>query len=96
MRFSPLAAALARGTQLMSTAFTRSAYPIEAAMSSTRDDLVKRLNEALTELHLLWRKERSKSMDVFLRQKIEEYGSDEMLGKLLYDVEHEIHQRKKA
>src|SRR5258705_13641540 len=29
---------------------------------------------------------------VFLRQKIEEYGSEEMLGKLLHDVEHEIHQ----
>ncbi len=84
------------GTQLMRTAFTCSAHKKEAAMSSTRDDLVKRLNEALTELHLLWRKERSKSMDVFLRQKIEEYGSDEMLGKLLHDVEHEIHQRKKA
>jgi hypothetical protein len=84
------------GTHLMSTGFTRSGHKKEAAMSSARDDLVKRLNEALTELHLLWRKERSKSMDVFLRQKIEEYGSEEMLGKLLHDVEHEIHQRKKA
>ena len=65
-------------------------------MSSTRQDLVKRLNEALAELHLLWRKERGKSMDVFLREKIEEYGSEEMLGKLLADVEHEIHERKKA
>jgi hypothetical protein len=65
-------------------------------MSSTRDDLVKRLNEALTELHLLWRNERNKSMDVFLREKIEKYGSDEMLGHLLHDVEYEIHQRKKA
>jgi hypothetical protein len=65
-------------------------------MSSTRQDLVKRLNLALTELHLLWREERSKSMDVFLREKIEEYGSEEMLGKLLGDAEHEIHQRKKA
>jgi hypothetical protein len=35
-------------------------------------------------------------MDVFLREKIEEYGSEEMLGKLLADVEHEIHERKKA
>jgi hypothetical protein len=65
-------------------------------MSSTRQDLVKRLNQALTEVHLLWRDEHSKSMDVFLREKIEEYGSEEMLGKLLGDVEHEIHQRKKA
>ena len=83
-------------THLVSKASTRSGHKKEAAMSSTRDDLVKRLNEALTELHLLWRKEHSKSMDVFLRQKIEEYGSEEMLGKLLHDVEHEIHQRKKA
>jgi hypothetical protein len=65
-------------------------------MSSTRHDLVKRLNQALTELHLLWREEHSKSMDVFLREKIEEYGSEEMLGKLLGDVEQEIHQRRKA
>ncbi len=65
-------------------------------MSSKREDLVKQLNEALTELHVLWRKEHSKSMDVFLREKIEEYGSEEMLGKLLNDVEHEVHQRKKA
>ena len=65
-------------------------------MTSTRQELVKRLNVALTELHLLWRKEHSKSMDVFLREKIEEYGSAEMLGKLLADVEHEIHERKKA
>jgi len=83
------------GTPLMSTVLARSKHKKEAAMSSTREDLVKRLNEALTELHLLWRKERSKSMDVFLRQKIEEYGSEEMLGKLLNDVEYEIHQRKK-
>jgi len=68
----------------------------EAAMSSDREDLVKRLNEALTELHLVWRKERSKSMDVFLRDKIEEYGSEEMLGKLLNDVEQELHKRRKA
>jgi hypothetical protein len=65
-------------------------------MRSTRQDLVKQLNQALAELHLLWRKEHSKSMDVFLREKIEEYGSEEMLGKLLADVEHEIHERKKA
>ena len=65
-------------------------------MSSDREDLVKRLNEALTELHLVWRKERSKSMDVFLRDKIEEYGSEEMLGKLLNDVEQELHKRRKA
>lgn len=65
-------------------------------MSSDRDDLVKRLNEALTELHLVWRRERSKSMDVFLRERIEEYGSEEMLGKLLKDVEQELHKRKKA
>jgi hypothetical protein len=84
------------GAPLVSTVFARSGHEREAAMSSTREDLVKRLNEALTELHLLWRKERSKSMDVFLRQKIEEYGSEEMLGKLLNDVEYEIHQRKKA
>ena len=38
-------------------------------MSSERQDLVKRLNEALNELHLLWRKEHSKSMDVFLRTR---------------------------
>jgi hypothetical protein len=68
----------------------------EAAMSSNREELVKRLNEALTELHLVWRKERSKSMDVFLREKIEEYGSEEMLGKLLNDVEQELHKRRKA
>jgi hypothetical protein len=84
------------GTHLLSTAFPCSEYKKEAAMSSTRDELVKRLNEALTELHLLWRKVRSKSIDVFLRHKIEEYGSVEMLGKLLHDVEHEIHQRNKA
>jgi hypothetical protein len=71
-------------------------YRKAAAMSSTRQDLVKQLNQALAELHLLWRKEHSKSMDVFLREKIEEYGSEEMLGKLLADVEHEIHERKKA
>lgn len=65
-------------------------------MSSNREELVKRLNEALTELHLVWRKERSKSMDVFLRDKIEEYGSEEMLGKLLNDVEQELHKRRKA
>lgn len=65
-------------------------------MSSDREDLVKRLNEALTELHLVWRKERSKSMDVFLRDKIEEYGSEEMLGKLLHDVEQELHKHRKA
>jgi hypothetical protein len=65
-------------------------------MGSTRQDLVKRLNQALTELHVLWREEHSKSMDVFLREKIEEYGSEEMLGKVLSDVQHEIHQRKKA
>lgn len=65
-------------------------------MSSNREELVKRLNEALTELHLVWRKERSKSMDVFLREKIEEYGSEEMLGKLLNDVEQELHKRRKA
>ena len=65
-------------------------------MSSTRQNLVKRLNQALTELHLLWREEHSKSMDVFLRQKIEEYASEEMLGTLLSDVEYEIHQRKKG
>ena len=65
-------------------------------MSGTRQELIKQLNEALTELHLLWRKERSKSLDVFLREKIEEYASEELLGKLLADVEHEIHQRKKA
>jgi len=65
-------------------------------MTSTRQELVKRLNQALAELHLLWRKEHSKSMDVFLREKIEEYASEEMLGKLLADVEHEIHERKKA
>lgn len=68
----------------------------EAAMSSNREDLVNRLTEALTELHLVWRKERSKSMDVFLRDKIEEYGSEEMLGKLLNDVEQELHKRRKA
>jgi hypothetical protein len=51
---------------------------------------------SVNELHLLWREEHSKSMDVFLREKIEEYGSDEMLGKLVGDVEHEIHQRKKG
>jgi hypothetical protein len=79
-----------------STTFLRSGHKKEADMSSTRQDLVKRLNQALTELHLLWRDEHSKSMDVFLREKIEEYGSEEMLGKLLGDVEHEIHQRKKA
>ena len=76
--------------------FRRSRHKKEADMSSTRQDLVKQLNRALTELHLLWREEHSKSMDVFLREKIEEYGSDEMLGKVLGDVEHEIHQRKKA
>jgi hypothetical protein len=76
--------------------FRRFRHKKEADMSSTRQDLVKQLNRALTELHLLWREEHSKSMDVFLREKIEEYGSDEMLGKVLGDVEHEIHQRKKA
>ena len=65
-------------------------------MSSDRADLMKRLNEALTELHLVFRKERSKSMDVFLREKIEEYASEEMLGKLLNDVEQELHKRNKA
>ena len=39
---------------------------------------------SVSELHLLW------------REKIEEYGGEEMLGKRLGDVEHEIHQRKKA
>jgi hypothetical protein len=65
-------------------------------MSSTRQALVKRVNEALTELHLLWRKEHGKSMDVFLREKIEAYASEETLGKLLADVEREIHERRKA
>jgi len=50
----------------------------------------------LTELYLLWRKEHGKSMDVFLRKKIEEYSSEEMLGKLLADVEREIHECKKS
>lgn len=76
--------------------FRRFRHKKGADMSSTRQNLVKQLNQALTELHLLWRKEHSKSMDVFLREKIEEYGSDEMLGKVLGDVEHEIHERKKA
>lgn len=76
--------------------FLRSRHKKEADMSSTRQELVKQLNQALNELHLLWRKEHSKSMDVFLREKIEEYGSDEMLGKVLGDVEHESHERKKA
>ena len=49
--------------------FFRSWHKKGAAMSSTRQDLVKRLNEALTELHLLWRKEHRKRMDVFLREK---------------------------
>ena len=65
-------------------------------MSSDRADLVKRLNEALTALHTLFRKERGKSMDVFLREKIDQYASEEMLGKLLSDVEQELHKRKKA
>lgn len=60
---------------------------------SDRAELVKELNERLTELHNLWRKNHE-SMNVFLRQEIDRYASEEMLGQLLADVEQEIHKRK--
>jgi hypothetical protein len=70
----------------------------EVSMSGKldREELIKQLNVALTELHLIFRKERSKSMDVFLREEIERHGSEELLGKLLADVEEELHKRRKA
>ena len=61
---------------------------------SDRADLAKQLNERLVELHNLWRKDHQ-SMDVFLRQAIDRYASEEMLGKLLADVEEEIHKRRR-
>jgi hypothetical protein len=60
---------------------------------SDRADLAKQLNERLVELHNLWRKDHQ-SMDVFLRRAIDKYASEEMLGKLLADVDEEIHKRK--
>jgi hypothetical protein len=60
---------------------------------SDRADLAQQLNERLVELHNLWRKDHQ-SMDVFLRRAIDKYASEEMLGKLLADVEEEIHKRR--
>jgi hypothetical protein len=60
---------------------------------SDRAELVKKLNEDLTELHNLWRKDHQ-SMDVFLREEIDKYASEDMLGKLLADAEKEIHKRR--
>lgn len=59
-----------------------------------RDELAKQVNERLAELHLVWR-ENHQSMDVFLRREIDRYASKEMLGKLLADIEEEIHKHKR-
>lgn len=65
-------------------------------MSSDREERIKQLRSEITKLHEIYRKERSKSMDVFLREEIERYGSEEMLGHLLHDVSEEIHQHTKG
>jgi hypothetical protein len=59
-----------------------------------RDELVKQVNERLAELHLLWR-ENHQSMNAFLRREIDKYASEAFLGKLLADVEEEIHKHKR-
>jgi len=62
-------------------------------MASDRTELAKQVNERLVELHNLWRKNHE-SMDVFLRRAIDRYASEEMLGKLLADIDEEIHKHK--
>ncbi|HUY79972.1 MAG TPA: hypothetical protein VMV29_24600 [Ktedonobacterales bacterium] len=62
-------------------------------MSSDRTELTKQVNERLVELHNLWRKDHE-SIDVFLRREIDRYASEEMLGKLLADIDEEIHKHK--
>jgi hypothetical protein len=59
-----------------------------------RVELVKQVNERLAELHLLWRRNHQ-SMDVFLRREIDKSASEEFLGKLLADVDEEIHKHKR-
>jgi len=61
---------------------------------SDRAELVKTLNERLAELHELWRKDHY-SMDVFLRREVDRYASEQMLGRILSDVDEEIHKRKR-
>ncbi len=61
---------------------------------SERTELVKKLNESLAELHDLWRKNHA-SMNEFLRREIDSYANEEMLGKVLADVEEEIHKHKR-
>jgi len=65
-------------------------------MASDRAELAKQLNEALTELRLIFREESGKSMDVFLHEKINEYASKEMLGKILHDAQEYIHKHKRV
>jgi hypothetical protein len=59
-----------------------------------RVELAKQVNERLAELHEIWRRNHQ-SMDVFLRREIDKHASEEMLGKLLADVESEIHKHKR-
>ena len=68
----------------------------ERDMSSDRAELIKQLHRELTKLQHIFREEKSTSMDVFLREQIEQYASEEMLGKVLHAVEEEIHTRTKG
>jgi uncharacterized coiled-coil protein SlyX len=61
---------------------------------SDRGELINKLNEAITELHKLIRKDHE-HMDVILHREINQYASEEMLGKILADIQQEIHKRKR-
>jgi len=61
---------------------------------SDRGELINKLNEVITELHNLIRKDHE-HMDVLLHREINKYASEEMLGKIIADFEEEIHKRKR-
>jgi uncharacterized coiled-coil protein SlyX len=61
---------------------------------SDHGELINQLNEAITELHKLIRKDHE-HMDVILHREINKYASEEMLGKILADIQEEIHKRKR-
>ena len=61
---------------------------------SDRGELINKLNEVITGLHRLIRKDHE-HMDVLLHREINKYASEGMLGKIIADFEEEIHKRKK-
>src|SRR5260370_12760544 len=61
---------------------------------SDRGELVNKLNEVITELHRLIRKDHE-HMDVLLHREINKYASEEILGKIIADFQEKIHNRNK-